>query len=46
MSETSIVDDIVAAVIGFAPSPVSYVKVCEFMDYRRSDPKIQVVDLR
>ena len=43
----SIVQDVVAAAMGFAPTPVCFVKVGEFMDYRRSpEDNIQVVDLR
>lgn len=45
MPNRAIVDQVKDAIMVFTPSPVSYMRV-SYHDYRSSEPKIQVVDLR
>jgi len=45
MKKRGVVDSVKDALMSMAPHPVSYMRIA-FMDFRSSDPKIQVVDLR
>lgn len=45
MTNSPIADDMVASMLSMAPEPVSYITQ-EWLDYRHSDPGVQVVDLQ